>query len=554
MILVIVTLLVALLNFLVTGYLTLAAIRYCSKGGASYGTPEWDELIFTGFAVISVITGFISIWFPVGTMILIIWSIISSFLIIIKRKYFRQLADSFWSGFRSFRKPELFFILSIVILVLMALACRITLGDTESYHAQSIQWVRKFAVVPGLGNIHGRLAFNSMFFVVSGMFTFRIGEVLIFPINGLLYLALSLKLAILAVREFKENAIWQSLFFMLLLLISLFILLPDLNSPAPDIICSIFILYLFAILAGSYFRKEEPDFIRVILINLLVFTTVSFKLSSLFILLLLPLVMKRDFFKKALLSVMLGVVILSPYLIRNYYLSGYVVYPYPEVDIFDVDWKIPAEEVSAMKGEIGAWARVSIVPYQEVEKMKIAEWSPLWLKGLNSNSRIILAVNLLSVAALVIMIFRKNFWFAALQAVILANLIFWFVMAPDPRFAYGFLFAGFALTVSYLAGLTLNRNPDLFYRISRVGLLLFLILIFGRRFATPVEVIRSPRLLVIPAAFGKVETRELNSGFSYRVPIPEGGCFDSEIPCVPYPLQNIEPRGRDLQSGFKVKK
>ena len=216
MILVLLAWLVALLNFLVTGYLTLAVVRYYSKGGASYGTPEWDELIFTGFAVISVITGFLSIWFPVGTVILIIWSVASIIIIVIKRDQFRKLAGDFWINKCSFSKPELYFLLSIFILILMAVARRISLGDTESYHAQSIQWVRKFAVVPGLGNIHGRLAFNSMFFVVSGMFTFRIGEVLIFPINGLLYLALSLKLTILAVREFKENAIWQALFFMLL--------------------------------------------------------------------------------------------------------------------------------------------------------------------------------------------------------------------------------------------------------------------------------------------------------------------------------------------------
>jgi hypothetical protein len=152
------------------------------------------------------------------------------------------------------------------------------------------------------------------------------------------------------------------------------------------------------------------------------------------------------------------------------------------------------------------------------------------------------------------MIFRGDYRLAALQAVILASLLFWFIMAPDPRFAYGFLFTGFSLTLSYLAGLALKRNKDFFYSISRAGLLLFLIIIIGRRIMTPVEVISSPRLWVIPAPFGKVETRELNSGFSYKVPIPEGGCFDTEIPCVPYPLEKIEVRGRNLQSGFRIKK
>ena len=46
-----------------------------------------------------------------------------------------------------------------------------------------IQWIRKYAVVPELGNIHGRLALNSMFLVISGLFTFQKKDVLIFPLN-----------------------------------------------------------------------------------------------------------------------------------------------------------------------------------------------------------------------------------------------------------------------------------------------------------------------------------------------------------------------------------
>src|SRR5688572_15778226 len=37
--------------------------------------------------------------------------------------------------------------------------------DTNIYHAQAIHWIESYPVVPGLGNLHGRLAFNSSWFV-----------------------------------------------------------------------------------------------------------------------------------------------------------------------------------------------------------------------------------------------------------------------------------------------------------------------------------------------------------------------------------------------------
>ena len=36
-----------------------------------------------------------------------------------------------------------------------------------------------------------------------------------------------------------------------------------------------------------------------------------------------------------------GCVVIAPFLIRNYYLSGYLIYPFPAIDLFDVPWKIP---------------------------------------------------------------------------------------------------------------------------------------------------------------------------------------------------------------------
>ena len=64
-------------------------------------------------------------------------------------------------------------VLLVVILLGLWLANRaltpIQEYDTGFYHLSSIKWASLYPVVPGLGNVHGRLAFNSTFFLYAAM-------------------------------------------------------------------------------------------------------------------------------------------------------------------------------------------------------------------------------------------------------------------------------------------------------------------------------------------------------------------------------------------------
>jgi hypothetical protein len=41
----------------------------------------------------------------------------------------------------------------------------------------------------------------------------------------------------------------------------------------------------------------------------------------------------------------MGAIILLPSAIRSFILSGYLIYPVSQIDIFAVDWKIPKDRV-----------------------------------------------------------------------------------------------------------------------------------------------------------------------------------------------------------------
>jgi hypothetical protein len=541
-------------NFFVLGFSVVRVLNRIlrQKGNSNFVKP--DEFFFFGFLTLSAFTGFISIFIPVGSIVLCCLNLLTLFLFWINFSEIKLISKEVLKAIPSLSKAELLFLIMIIIFILTAVTQKITTGDTESYHAQSIQWVRKYAVVPGLGNIHGRLAFNSMFFVISGLFSFQIKDILIFPLNGICYTVLVIKLFLLYKNENAPGTRWKAVFYLLTLLISLLIVIPDLNSPAPDIICGTLIIYCFILLMNYVGKGDQESLIQIILLNLVVFSCVAFKISSLFLVVAIIFLLDKDHIRRSMLSILIGIIVISPFIIRNYYLSGYLIYPFPTIDIFNVDWKIPYENVLNEKVWIEAWAKISTLPALDVVHMKISEWIIPWFKSLNFSNRMIVSINALNVFSIILLLVKRDFFLAKIQFVILINLIFWFLMAPDTRFAYGFLFIGFSLNFACLLKFLEGSSFSGIFKYVRIVLACILFLIVFKRIMFPLDTLRNPLRWIIPASFGTVETNDFYSGFHYRVPVPEGGCFNVEIPCVPYPLSNIVLRGESIQDGFKVVK
>ncbi len=537
--------------FYVIGFSVVKTIDRITKNRDVDNNFGVDHFFFLGFLTLSVVAGILSIVIPIDNKVLFSVTLLTLVLFLVS---YRELITGFKEIFKSvslFSWAELLILCFLIFFILTAVVQKITLGDTESYHAQTIQWIRKYSVVPGLGNIHGRLAFNSMFFVISALFTIQIKDILIFPINGICFIVFGIKLFLLISREIKLGTAWRTVFYCLIFLIGIFILIPDLNSPSPDIICTILILYIFNFIFEKAGKVRDYKYSQLILLNLVVFSCIGYKLSSILVFISLLFFLEKDFLRRSLITFVIFIMVFTPFLIRNYFLSGYLFYPLPGIDIFSVDWKIPHENVLAMKSEIEGFARLSALPYTEVAKMQIQEWILPWFRGLNFNNKLMVIGNSFSIITFIVMLIRRDFYLAKIQAFVYLNIAFWFLMAPDPRFAYGFIFAGFSLTISYLIMLIEYSSQQFLLRYIKIGLLCFLFLIIYRRVNFPVETIKNPKLWIISAPFGTVATNNFHSNFEYRVPVPEGGCFNVEIPCVPFPLKDVVLRGKDLQSGFK---
>jgi hypothetical protein len=511
-----------------------------------------DECFFMGLLAISVIAGLLSLVIAVGNQVLLGLAVVGVILFLVK---FRQITIVFKRQVNYISELSLtgkVIIILPTVFMLTAAASAVTLYDAGLYHTQSIQWIRNYPVVPGLGNLHGRFAFNSLFFVISALFTFQIKDILIFPLNGLCLLVVLLRLFTMIIKETGRGAEWKVLLYGIMALAGLFIMLPDINSASPDIICGLLIIYTIALMIDRGEQENEPRNGWILLINLLIFSCISFKLSASLLVLFIIITLRKDFPRRLIISSLVLILIFSAFFIRNYYLSGYLVYPFPGIDLFSPDWKIPAENVLIEKLSVESWARIPGMPYDEVQGMNIGGWIKPWFRSLNLNSIFLIIPNLFSLFVLVLMFIRKDYFIASIQLIILLNLIFWFSLAPDPRFAYGCLIAGAAVTLTYpFRYFELTRKFINFKYYGFFLIILFVLVLFQRR-AFPVEMISDPDAIIIPDKYESVETQIQTAGFSYRVPVTGDQCFNSDLPCVPWPLDNVILRGEGIKDGFKV--
>jgi len=164
------------------------------------------------------------------------------------------------------RKSSSLALLVVVLLVFLALAIWIasrsmlapTNTDSGGYHFCAIRWINSYPIVHGLGNLHGRLAFNQSFFLYVAALNiypyFGHGHAVANSFLLLLMIATCLDSLRPVFRCFNlliRSHPFHYLSFVLMLPVLgyLSLLSPDLFSPSPDFSSILLQLFMFLILA-----------------------------------------------------------------------------------------------------------------------------------------------------------------------------------------------------------------------------------------------------------------------------------------------------------------
>ncbi len=581
---------ITLLSFLY-GWNTLCFMKRVSLEESSVRIA-FPLIPLLGLAEISVLTGYLSLVMGIAltaNLIVILGALVMTWF---NRSDLFKLS-SLW---QEHRFDLITLTVLFLILVLKSAVAITTYGtetamfhsDTAYYHAPSIRWIEQYGLVPGLGNLLPPLAVDYLWFQPQALFSFSF--FLKQPLHALsgwtVFFAFWYALG--GLKELSQKPWRFSTLFRILLLLPLLELSNYIVSASGDEPAAIFTLVTLA-LACLYVEQEEEgnstEFLQFILIILALFTVVI--KWSVLPLLLIPIYIiykQAAQLNKSMMIVSLSLfpIILLPKLIRSIFLSGYLIYPLPNLDLFNFDWKMPVGVVVSEKKYIETMSRITFDKPGELLTGGLMAWFPSWFEHVRSTPLsiglgiallmlILTAIGRLSNLLPLIRCYRMVY------LTTLLGIVYWFWAAPSLRFGYGFLIAAvLLLTIPACLELSLAIKflPTIPYLQSLMSILIIVITFNTCPQALPGYALGTgivvsdfyPRQLSLfrhrqkpldawlyqdDYPHPKLFTVIMN-GIHIHRPLRGQLCWNAPLPCTPYLYQPILARGVSLKDGFRA--
>lgn len=367
--------------------------------------------------------------------------------------------------------------------------------DSDLYHAQSIRWIEEYGIVKGLGNIHVRFAYNSSFFALSALYSmkFLTGHSL-HAVNG--FMALLLWMQVLPLFSMKRHAEKGKTvvtdFARLGAFYYLTVIYSDIVSPASDyaIMCVVFFVIIRWL---ELLERKEDNAAPYALLCVAGVYAVTLKLTAGLILILLAkpafMLIREKRWRDIGIYLMMGVVTAAPWLARTVILSGYLLYPFPALDLFDVDWKINAAAAALDAAEIRTWGRG--LNNAALVNLPITQWFPGWFQGsLPVIGKVLILADLVCMPVFVILAAkllcrirsRGKTQTESIQkeqllvlATVLASYGFWQVSAPLLRYGYAYVLLVVMITAGILCDIMIKyfdkwQKKDMIRKIAVLGM------------------------------------------------------------------------------------
>jgi len=472
-----------------------------------------------------------------------------------------------------------------ILVIASWVACRSmlpdTTGDAAVYYFNTIRWLNSYSIIPGLGNLHGRLAFNQSFFVYAASLNF-------FPYfeygfrlaNGFLFLVLFSEVMWRVVaaarnhRELRDSHPFTHLTYAFVLPLLIYIGWTSLGTGTPDLTSTILQIQLFLTLVQGI--STSSDVIKrddtLLILVIMAVTALTVKLSNFvfvvavtgiaFYYFVCDIHERQERFLRIGSFFFPPALVLSIWTTRGYILSGVPFFPLTWFHL-STDWAVPLDKVREEAEWIYSWARAP-----RVHKSKVLgswDWFYPWFQRVSTMIVDLvhplvfgLSVLLVTIATRIIVI-RKNLLPSLSEFLLLlpivAGLIYWFVMAPDPRYA-GAVFWLFALGSVLVC---LSHAHYLFPKrmFAFVACMLFL----GMELLLIRSFFRHPDLFgdistagFYPIATAPMVQKSTRSGLVVYTPqAADDRCWDAPLPCTPYFNPNLRLRNNDLAAGFTVK-
>ncbi len=518
-----------------------------------YQVRRLHSVMVAGLVAATIYAQVFSLFYRVGFLANVLLLLFCFSVLIIFRKKVWQEACRYFRECPNAAK-------AVILLLILAWAYFTSRGylvyDSDLYHGQSIRWIEEYGVVKGLGNLHVRFAYNSSVFSLSALYSmkFLLGRSL-HAISGFFALILSISTLDIT-RAWKRKKMLLSDYARAAAIYYLTIISKEVVSPSSDyvVMCIIFFIVI-KWLEQMERKKEDFSVVPYALLCVCGVYAVTLKLTAglILVLTLKPAVIliKEKRYKEIAMYLCMGLLTAAPWVIRTVLISGWLLYPFPQLDLFAVDWKIHAERAAADAAEIRTWGRA--LYDAALVDMPVFGWFSGWFSTtLSFSEKLLILADIfcafifcLTAAYTFLKRKRENLDYLLLMSAILLSYVFWQLSAPLLRYGYAYVLLLAVLTAGHL--LTGRKCSVFMY-----GMLL----IYGgyKLFVLTGYICENGRApaYIWQQDYGiyELNTYELN-GETFYYPETGDRTGYASFPAVPAKIE-VEFRGEGIKDGFRM--
>lgn len=550
-------------------------------------------LFFLGYSALIIPLSYLSFFRKFDTPVLLfvlLFGLLSLFFI--SRKKTKLLAIDF-------SRKQIFLLVFVISLLLLTISTSLggqkfpKEGDTTGYHMGIVSWLNHYPLVPGLANLHFRLASFSSYlqlsavfdnalwdnespFVMPGLFFFAFGAYFIWEV-----------FLMLAEKGKKRLTIWRIAYVVPLLVASIVYYFGTYNS-APNLYYDLLPMFLGAIIINEimkYFLSGEVDEKSTLLeflftINLLSISAYLSKQNAAAIVLMVAIFSLYLLIKNKLVSWKnLSKIFFLPFLgflgsiIANLITSGYPLFPLPFLRA-NFPWTASEGAIFGAYNSIRYWARLPGENFMSSADNGLFYWLLPWLKRNLADRLFLNLVAMPFIAGLIVWVVnlflsfkkqKKYYWLFLVQ---ILNLAYWFFSAPDIRFSLLFFImffaSGLAIFSLFLVDIYATIADRVLNKYALRFVIFFVLIISFELFiiAGPIERINKKPKNVFYVTFTdsnqfyekEMKTRDGKISTVYR-PKNDNECRSLPLPCTPYYSPEVKAfDSQNLGAGFYFEK
>lgn len=393
------------------------------------------DALLVGMCLAVALLSVLSFWLPIDFRVFMASAVVSSLFWIVNVRHMRKRLTSVKLCLQQYSLLELcpYIFLSVFFILAPVWSFGVKL-DPFIYHHANIMWNESYPIIPGLANLDEKFGFNSNYFLLLAMFSLRplFGELIIGLQSLLAFLiAAYIYSEILKIRFDIKRVV---LFFIYIVFI--FFNQNEMSETSTDIVPSLIIFYLISkIILYPDSLKKNLLFFGVVPVALI---TLKLSTSLFLIICLVPVyykVFREKAYKSLVFVLLFSLTIGLFWLLRNVVISGYLIFPLYEIDLFSFDWKIPASIVKTQKDFIHSYSVDKVLA--TINAFDVGNYYFY-------STVVVLILCCLSLLYSVVFLLKNrkklDFVYIFIFVVLLLNFLFWALSAPDVRFGYGLIF------------------------------------------------------------------------------------------------------------------